>query len=129
MKQPMPNLDAEFERIIQQMRKSWDNNQIQEFLMNHMRLNQLFSHKLQTVIDNTGHIVHEYKMDIDPAIIDKIDKFNKNCVQLDNAENPSGLVAPNEMVKTNDIVKTSDEVKINTVKKNSVKATDDKNGI
>ena len=43
-----------------------------------MRLSQLFTSKLQFLVDKKDHFVQEYNINADPIMLDKIDAFNKH---------------------------------------------------
>lgn len=71
------NWETEFDKLVEQLRKPFSTNKIQEFLQIHIRLNQLFTSKLQAHLDKKGHTIMEYKIDSNPVLMDKIDLFNE----------------------------------------------------
>ena len=98
IKQPAPNWQLEYDKLIQQMTTFFDKNSINEFLACHLRLSQLFTHKLQYTIDNTEKMTYEYKLDANPELMKKIDQFNANLsVVID--QNKSLVPATKEAVK------------------------------
>ncbi len=104
-----PNWNLEFDRIVEAMRKAWFENKIQDFLQWHLRLNQLFTHKLQSTIDNKDHITHEYKFNIPNEVLKKIDDFNNNFQSLQNEITALKLDALKN--KEKDVVKDGKESK------------------
>jgi len=73
-----PDWEEEYERLVREMTKYFNENRIQEFLITHLRISQLFTNKLQHIIDNTEHITYEYKLDANPELMKKLDEFNTN---------------------------------------------------
>jgi len=75
---PPIDWDSEFDKLAKNLRNSFTNTRIQEFLQWHLRLNQLFTSKLQFLIDKKDHTTLEYNINADPLMMEKMEAFNKN---------------------------------------------------
>jgi hypothetical protein len=80
------NFENEFEKLVETLRKNFIECKIYDFLNTHLRMSQLFTAKLQFVIDNKQNLTHEIRFDIPPDIIKKIDDFNNNINNLVKSE-------------------------------------------
>jgi len=78
MNKPQPNFDLEFDSLVDRLRKAFADVRIQDFLQTNIRINNLFTAKLQHIIDNKDKYTHEYNFNVDDKILNKIDLFNNN---------------------------------------------------
>ena len=77
-----PNWDGEFDKLVEQLRKHFTTNNINLFLNAHLNLSRLFTGKCQYLIDKKDHTIQEYKFDVNPEVLKKIDDFNANFQHL-----------------------------------------------
>ena len=77
-----PNWDGEFDKLVDQLRKAFVNNRVQDFLTIYQKLNSLFTTKLQAFIDRKDHFIEEYNFNVDPNVLKRIDDFNNNFNNL-----------------------------------------------
>ena len=87
-----PEWEREFDTVIERMRQSFLENKIQEFLMNHLRVNQLFTNKLQWVIDNKEGIIKEYKIDFNANAMKTLEDLNQNIKTMLGAKDDTKLI-------------------------------------
>jgi len=82
LNQPVTNWDSEFDKLVEQLRKSFTQNRIQDFLTLNTRMNSLFTSKLQFLIDKKDHFIEEHTFNVDPVMLKKLDDFNNNFTNL-----------------------------------------------
>ena len=74
-----------------ELRQAFIGNKIKEFLNTHLKLNQLFTSKLQFIIETKNTLTHKHEFNVDNKLLEKIDLFNKNFNELSHDKSEGSL--------------------------------------
>ena len=81
--------EKDLANLFKNIKNAFDTAKIQDFLLAHQKLSQLYTKHIQEIIDEKNKITQEINFNVDDETMEEIKTFNDNMVKFNRGEKES----------------------------------------